>query len=98
MSAIYNYYLLLQNDAKVAVLGASGGIGQPLTLLLKQSPLVTHLALYDIAHTPGVAADVSHIDSRAKVTGHLGAEQLADCVKDADLVIIPAGLPRKPGA
>lgn len=90
--------MLLQNDAKVAVLGASGGIGQPLTLLLKQSPLVTHLALYDIAHTPGVAADVSHIDSRAKVTGHLGAEQLADCVKDADLVIIPAGLPRKPGA
>ena len=45
----------LQRDGKVALLGASGGIGQPLALLLKQSPLVTHLSLYDIAHTPGEA-------------------------------------------
>lgn len=53
---------------KVAVAGASGGIGQPLSLLLKQSPLVSELSLYDIVHTPGVAADLSHIDSPAKVT------------------------------
>ncbi|GFS19532.1 malate dehydrogenase [Elysia marginata] len=86
-----------KNDSKVAVLGASGGIGQPLSLLLKQSPLVSHLALYDIAHTPGVAADLSHIETRAKVTGHMGEDQLAECVKDADLVLIPAGVPRKPG-
>lgn len=86
-----------KNDIKVAVLGASGGIGQPLSLLLKQSPLISHLSLYDIAHTPGVAADLSHIETRAKVTGHLGADQLAECVKDANLVLIPAGVPRKPG-
>jgi len=85
------------NDAKVAVLGAAGGIGQPLSLLLKQSPLVSHLALYDIAHTPGVAADLSHIETKAKVTGHMGDAQLAECVKDADVVLIPAGVPRKPG-
>lgn len=41
---------------KVAVCGASGGIGQPMSLLLKQCPLVTELSLYDIVHTPGVAA------------------------------------------
>lgn len=40
----------------MAVCGASGGIGQPMSLLLKQSPLVTELSLYDIVHTPGVAA------------------------------------------
>ncbi|CAL1534492.1 unnamed protein product [Lymnaea stagnalis] len=84
-------------DVKVAVLGAAGGIGQPLSLLLKQSPLISHLALYDIAHTPGVAADLSHIETRPKVTGHLGSEQLAECVKGAALVLIPAGVPRKPG-
>jgi len=84
-------------DTKVAVLGAAGGIGQPLSLLLKQSPFISHLALYDIAHTPGVAADLSHIETKAKVTGHIGDEQLADCVKDAALVLIPAGVPRKPG-
>lgn len=53
----------------MAVLGASGGIGQPLSLLLKNSPLVSRLTLYDIAHTPGVAADLSHIETRANVKG-----------------------------
>ena len=48
---------------KVAVLGAAGGIGQALALLLKlQLPAESELALYDIAPvTPGVAKDVSHI-------------------------------------
>lgn len=82
---------------KVAILGASGGIGQPLSLLLKQSPDVTHLALYDIAHVKGVAADLSHIETKAKVTGHLGPNELHDCLKNADIVVIPAGMPRKPG-
>jgi malate dehydrogenase len=38
---------------KVAVLGAAGGIGQPLSLLLKSNVLVSELALYDIVNTPG---------------------------------------------
>ena len=79
------------------VLGASGGIGQPLSLLLKQSKVITQLALYDIAHTPGVAADLSHMNTKAKVTGHIGEEQLPDALKGADVVVIPAGVPRKPG-
>lgn len=78
-------------------MGASGGIGQPLSLLLKQSSLVSELSLYDIAHTPGVAADLSHINSRSKVTGYVGPEQLAECLKGSDVVVIPAGVPRKPG-
>ena len=41
-----------QNNAKAAVLGASGGIGQPLARLLKNSPLGSRLTLYDVAHTP----------------------------------------------
>ena len=57
-------------------MGASGGIGQPLSLLLKQSPLVTQLNLYDIVHTLGVAADLSHINSPAKVQGFVGPDQL----------------------
>lgn len=54
-------------ERKVAVLGAAGGIGQPLALLMKLNPLVSNLALYDIANTPGVAADVSHINTRSEV-------------------------------
>uniref|UniRef100_A0A0K0DKV4 Malate dehydrogenase n=1 Tax=Angiostrongylus cantonensis TaxID=6313 RepID=A0A0K0DKV4_ANGCA len=82
---------------KVALLGASGGIGQPLGLLLKQDVLVKHLALYDVVGTPEVAADLSHIDSAAKVTAHTGHNELAAAVSGADVVIIPAGVPRKPG-
>lgn len=52
---------------KVVVLGAGGGIGQPLSLLLKKDPLVTALSLYDIRGAPGVAADVSHVDSASEV-------------------------------
>lgn len=92
-----NFSTSSQNNVKVAVAGASGGIGQPLSLLLKQSPLISELSLYDIVHTPGVAADLSHIDTPAKVQGFNGAENLETALKNADVVIIPAGVPRKPG-
>jgi len=82
---------------KVAVLGASGGIGQPMSLLLKNSPTVSHLSLFDIVHTPGVAADLSHIETQSKVTGHMGPDQLKDALEGCDIVVIPAGVPRKPG-
>ncbi|XP_792004.2 malate dehydrogenase, mitochondrial [Strongylocentrotus purpuratus] len=84
-------------NSKVAVLGASGGIGQPLSLLLKESPMISQLSLYDIAHTPGVAADLSHIETRANVTGHMGPDQLGEALQGCDVVLIPAGVPRKPG-
>ena len=56
------------NATKVAVLGAGGGIGQPLSLLLKLNPRVSELALYDIVGSPGVAADISHINTKSNVS------------------------------
>ena len=52
---------------KVAILGAAGGIGQPLALLMKMNPLVSVLHLYDVVNTPGVTADISHMDTGAVV-------------------------------
>lgn len=44
-------------STKVAVLGASGGIGQPLALLCKLSENIDEVACYDVAPVlPGVAA------------------------------------------
>lgn len=60
-----------RRQTKVAVLGASGGIGQPLSLLLKLDPLVSNLSLYDIRLAPGVAADVSHVDTASEVCSNL---------------------------
>lgn len=61
------------------------------------NPMISHLALYDIIHTPGVAADISHCCTPAKVTGHIGPEQLREAVEGCTVVAIPAGIPRKPG-
>lgn len=69
-------------------MGASGGIGQPLSLLLKQSPLVTELSLYDIVNTPGVAADLSHMNTPAKVKAYNGPEQLKDSLKGSQVCVI----------
>lgn len=34
---------------------------------------------------------------RPQVKGYAGADQLGECLKGCELVIIPAGVPRKPG-
>lgn len=83
---------------KVAVLGAAGGIGQALSLLLKtQLPAGSELSLYDVAPVvPGVAVDLSHIPTAVKVTGY-GKDDLATALVGSDIVLIPAGVPRKPG-
>ena len=83
---------------KVVVLGAAGGIGQALGLLLKKDlPAGTELSLYDIAPvTPGVAADLSHIPTPVKVKGFAG-EDPSPALINADVVLISAGMARKPG-
>ncbi|NLJ93332.1 MAG: malate dehydrogenase [Aeromonadales bacterium] len=83
---------------KVAVLGAAGGIGQALALLLKNNlPAGSELSLYDIAPvTPGVAADLSHIPTAVEVVG-FGGEDPTPALEGADIVLISAGVARKPG-
>ena len=83
---------------KVAVLGAAGGIGQALALLLKtQLPSGSELSLYDIAPvTPGVAVDLSHIPTAVKIKGFSG-EDATPALEGADVVLISAGVARKPG-
>ncbi|KAJ2162540.1 hypothetical protein GGF46_000543 [Coemansia sp. RSA 552] len=81
----------------VAVLGAAGGIGQPLSLLLKLNPSIKRLSLYDLVNIPGVATDISHINTNASVEYHVGQSQLAAALQSIDIVIIPAGIPRKVG-
>jgi malate dehydrogenase len=89
-----------KRDFRVAVVGAAGGIGQPLSLLLKTNytGLVTSLSLYDVAPvTPGVAADLSHIPTSVQVDAFVGEDKILDALKGADIVVVPAGVPRKPG-
>jgi len=93
-----SYLKLRRIPMKVAVLGAAGGIGQALSLLLKTGlPAGSELSLYDVAPVvPGVAVDLSHIPTDVKVTG-FGADDLNKALEGSDIVLIPAGMPRKPG-
>ena len=87
-------YHFLQNyffDSYVTLIISITGIGQPLSLLLKLNPAVTQLNLYDIVHTPGVAADLGHIDTQSKVLGFVGQDQLKDSLVGMEIVLIPAG-------
>jgi len=92
---------------KVCVCGGAGGIGQPLCLLMAQNPHVKELCVFDltIAMVPaaGVACDLSHLEKKSKVRGFAleladkPVEKLGECLKGCDLVLVPAGMPRKPG-
>ncbi|KAG4285094.1 malate dehydrogenase, NAD-dependent [Fusarium proliferatum] len=83
---------------KIALLGAAGQIGTPLSLLCKASNLFTEIALYDIVHTPGIATDLNHIDTKATVFGYLPSNDgLTKALSGADIVVVTAGIARKPG-
>lgn len=91
-----------RNMVKATILGAAGGIGQPLSLLLRLNPKIDELSLFDIVNTVGVAADLSHIPTHQVIKGFApkdknDGETIKAALKDSDIVIIPAGIPRKPG-
>merc|ERR1712176_687354 len=92
---------------KVCVCGGAGGIGQPLSMLMAMNPAVKELCVFDlgVAMVPpaGVAADLSHLEKKADVKGFVmevgknPIDYLEECLTGCDLVLIPAGMPRKPG-
>jgi len=92
---------------KVCVCGGAGGIGQPLSLLMSMSDLVGELSVQDVtmAMVPaaGVAADLGHLEKNCKVSPYAidpklpAVDQLEDCLTGCHLVLVPAGVPRKPG-
>jgi len=61
---------------------------------MRKSGLVKELKLFDMINTQGVAADISHIDVDGSVEGYT---DLNACLKGCEVVIICAGLARKPG-
>jgi malate dehydrogenase len=76
-------------------------------MLMALDERVKELCVYDlnIAMVPaeGVAADLSHIERPSKVSAYTldkedkPIDKLEECLKGCDLVLVPAGLPRRPG-
>lgn len=92
---------------KVCICGGAGGIGQPLSLLMGMDPNVGELCIFDlnVAAVPpaGVAADLGHLERKCSVAGHVmevgknPIDHLEECLTGCHLVLVPAGVPRKPG-
>merc|ERR1719428_226624 len=70
-------------------------------------PNVKELCVFDlsVAMVPpaGVATDLSHLENQCAVQGYVGElnknpiDHMEECLTGCDLVLIPAGMPRKPG-
>lgn len=97
----------MSKSVHVAIIGAAGGIGQPLSLLLaNQLPDGSKLSLYDVVGAAGVATDLSHIDCNVTIchgqgststTGPCCPELERIAADDVDIFVIVAGMARKPG-
>lgn len=82
---------------KICVIGASGEIGQSLSMLLKLNPLITEIALFDIHKTLGVGIDLQHLSKKCKITSYKGGENvLKTAMSCSDIVVISGGKPYKP--
>lgn len=99
---------MAESNFKVCVVGGAGGIGQPLALLMAMDPRVSELVIIDLnvamVPAPGVAADLGHLEGKCKVVSKTltvnedkAIEKAGDVLTGCDLVLVPAGVPRKPG-
>lgn len=83
---------------KIAIHGASGRIGQTISVFMKMNPMVSEVRLQDCAkNIEGVALDISHIESPPDVTGFQGGNSLKQSITCADVVICTAGGPLTKG-
>merc|ERR1719393_342187 len=96
-----------KGNFKVCVCGGAGGIGQPLSMFMALDERVSELSVFDLTvsmvPSAGVAADLGHIETPCKVKAYSMTPQekpidvLKECLTGCHLVLIPAGVPRKPG-
>lgn len=95
---ITRQYATSKKNFKISIVGAGGGVGESMSMILKLSPLVGELALHDlIPQTVGIAKELSHICTTSKVTAFVGKEATEEALNGCDLAVILAGESRKPG-
>ncbi|XP_070166637.1 malate dehydrogenase-like [Polyergus mexicanus] len=82
---------------RVAIVGL-GGVGKSLAHLLKTYPGgLTELRLCNRSDPEGIVEELNHIPTRLPVRGFKGIDRLPLGLQNADLVIVTAGVARRPG-
>lgn len=81
----------------VAIVGL-GGVGKSLAHLLKMYPGgLTELRLCNRSDPEGIVEELNHIPTRLPIRGFKGVDRFPLGLQGADVVVITAGIPRKPG-
>lgn len=70
-----------------------GKVGQPLCLMLKQSPLIDELCIHDLTSTSGLALELNHIDTKCKVSAFTGKDNLQLALQNSKIVTVVAATP-----
>lgn len=79
----------------VAIVGL-GGVGKSLAHLLKMYPGgLTELRLCNRTDPEGMVEELSHIPTKVGIRGFQGIESFPDGLRDVDIVVVCAGIPRK---
>lgn len=77
-----------QTYFRVTILGSAGAVGQSLGVILKYSPDITAINLYDVCKVNcGVATDLSHIETLSSIFGFTGPDLLPNALIGADVCI-----------
>lgn len=77
---------------KVTICGAAGRVGQPLSLMLKQSNLIDELSVYDIEDTCAFGTELGHVDTKCKVFSYTGKQHLQEALEGSKIVVIVSAL------
>lgn len=77
---------------KVTIVGGMGNTGKPLALMLKQSPLIDELCIYDIKPVNSFVHELGHIDTMCKITGYTGKLNLDKALNNSKVVVLLASV------
>lgn len=90
-------YAIFKNSFKITLIGGAGDIGQSIAMILKLSPLISEINMYDIKPVDGIALDISHICSSSKVKSFNGIEERDEALNGCDIAVICSGRSIAPG-
>ncbi|EFA10587.1 malate dehydrogenase, mitochondrial [Tribolium castaneum] len=73
---------------KVTILGAGGNTGKSVSLMLKQSPFIDELCLYDTQSLEGFANDLNYVDTKCRVTSFFGNKDIQKALTKSNIIVV----------
>ncbi|XP_044271068.1 malate dehydrogenase, mitochondrial-like [Tribolium madens] len=82
------HYSSSSTTMKVTILGAAGNTGKSMSLMLKQSPFIDELCLYDTQSLEGFTNDLNYVDTKCRVTSYFGNKDIHKALTKSNIIVI----------